>query len=245
MCIAIYKPAGKTISRSRLRRCWDRNPDGGGFALPDGKGGITVHKAMTWDEFDQAWSKDAYSDQPMVIHFRMATHGKVNTHNCHPHRVHDDLVVAHNGIIEAMTPYATEQDSDTVAFVNRVLADIPTPDIFTDGMTEMLDAFIGSSKLVFLDGSGRVSIVGESKGLWDGGIWYSNTSYRRPRVRPSGGYGTRSASTWQRTNWQQARTVVSEEEQLRAKAQELFTKNGTDLETWPLSDLQLLQAAYA
>ena len=34
MCVAIYKPANvKTPSLDTLKRCWDANPDGAGFAL--------------------------------------------------------------------------------------------------------------------------------------------------------------------------------------------------------------------
>ena len=195
MCIAIYKPAGLTISRSRLRRCWDRNPHGGGFALPDGKGGIAVHKAMTWDGFERAWAESAETDQPMVVHFRLATHGAKNLDNCHPHRVHDDLVMAHNGIISTMTRYATTAKSDTVAFVERVLAKVPTDELLTERATRELEAAVGTyNKLVFLAADGRYSIVGEKQGTWDGGIWYSNTNYRRPRVRPSRGYGIRRSA---------------------------------------------------
>ena len=40
MCVAIVKPKDRTIPLSMLEHCWDANPHGGGFALPDGAGGV-------------------------------------------------------------------------------------------------------------------------------------------------------------------------------------------------------------
>ena len=47
MCVAIYKPENvQTPSLDTLKRCWDANPDGAGFALLTGgdKYAIEIHK---------------------------------------------------------------------------------------------------------------------------------------------------------------------------------------------------------
>jgi hypothetical protein len=43
---------------------------------------------------------------------------------------------------------------------------------------ELIKNFIGYSKLIFMDRKGRSSIINSDKGVWDGGVWYSNTSYQ-------------------------------------------------------------------
>ena len=186
MCIAIYKPAGRNIPRSTLARCWSRHPHGAGFAVPNNQGGIKIRKSMSWQGFYKAWAEDAHVDRPMVVHFRYATHGARNIRNCHPHRVSRDLVMIHNGVIRRMTRYATSKKSDTSAFVERVLKDLSVETVYSDGGVRLLQDYVGNSKLVFLDSAGRPQIVGEEKGTWEGGLWYSNKTYRRPlRTRPA------------------------------------------------------------
>ena len=51
MCIIVVKPETRTIPLPVLEHCWDTNLHGGGFALPDGAGGVTIHKALDWEEF--------------------------------------------------------------------------------------------------------------------------------------------------------------------------------------------------
>ena len=179
MCIAIYKPAGKDLRRETRTQCWFRHPDGGGFALPTGKGGLKIRKSMTRGGFEQAWQESARVDRPMIIHFRYATHGARNIASCHPHRVNRQLVMIHNGVISRMVRYATSKKSDTAAFVEKVLSDLSNDTVYTEGGLRLLEKYVGeSSKLVFLNGEGRPQIVGETQGVWDGGLWYSNKSYR-------------------------------------------------------------------
>ena len=84
MCVAIYKPANvKTPSLDTLKRCWDANPDGAGFALLTGgdKYAIEIHKGyMTWKQFKAAFEKYRLADfaGDMLLHFRIATHGGIS-----------------------------------------------------------------------------------------------------------------------------------------------------------------------
>lgn len=53
------------------------------------------------------------------------------------------------------------------------------PELFKD-----IGDHIGpGNKFVFMGGKGKVAICNETQGVWDNGIWYSNTSYER--MRPS------------------------------------------------------------
>ena len=137
MCIAIYKPSGQDISVDRLEHCWSQHPHGGGFAMPDSDGGVAIVKAMTWPDFVSGWERRADTALPMLIHFRWATHGHVNLANCHPHRISDDLVVIHKGVIAPMARYATSDRSDTALFVHRVLRQIPSGAVTSPGVATL------------------------------------------------------------------------------------------------------------
>ena len=64
--------------------------------------------------------------------------------------------------------------------------------IFQDPVKDLIESRIGYSKLIFLDRHGNHNILNESKGVWDDGVWYSNTSYK-PYVAP--------VTTWKDTDY--------------------------------------------
>lgn len=70
MCVAVYKPANvKTPSLDTLKRCWDANPDGAGFALRTGgdEYAIEIHKGyMTWKQFKAAFENTALPTLPGI-----------------------------------------------------------------------------------------------------------------------------------------------------------------------------------
>lgn len=182
MCIIIHKPFGVPALPERvLRECWRSNPHGAGYMLAS-SGDVVIRKGY----FDlPSFLADYQSDEriarsDMVLHFRIATHGRIDEENCHPFHVGGSrLGVAHNGIIRlAMPPLSPK--SDTRHFVDDVLEHLA--DGWLDDeplMARMADAIDGS-KLAFLTGSGRVRLVNEHLGIYDAelGCWFSNTSYR-------------------------------------------------------------------
>ena len=174
MCIAIVKPKDRTIPLSTLEHCWDTNPHGGGFALPDGTGRVTIHKTLDWEEFTTLWHQYADPAAPMLVHFRLATHGMVNLDNCHPHRIGPGLAMIHNGIYHEKVPYATPQQSDTAQLIRRILRHMPPEDVTSrSGIRLIKDQDHGWSRTALLDGDGRITIIREHKGEWIGGCWYS------------------------------------------------------------------------
>jgi hypothetical protein len=73
-----------------------------------------------------------------------------------------------------------DDESDTRFFARTVLAHRRARSVMSAGCREWLAEIIGeSNKLAFLSADGAVSIVSESLGHWDDGVWYSNTSYAR------------------------------------------------------------------
>ena len=43
---------------------------------------------------------------------------------------------------------------------------------------ELIKNFIDNSKLTFLSSAGNVKIINENLGLWENGLWYSNTGFK-------------------------------------------------------------------
>ncbi len=61
MCIAIYKPAGKVITKETLAACFINNSDGAGFAYVNtdifGRRRLVIKKAMTFDLFYKKYKR--------------------------------------------------------------------------------------------------------------------------------------------------------------------------------------------
>jgi len=121
------------------------------------------------------------TDREAVLHFRWATHGAVNTTNCHPFPIQPKpsalpslsttLGMAHNGIIPGMV--TKHKYSDTLQFITRSMvhmADFVGQDWFNDFL-----AISTESKFAFMSPD-KVTLVG--KFVEDGGAWYSNTTFQ-------------------------------------------------------------------
>lgn len=181
MCIAIFKPADKTIDRDTLAMCNLANPDGMGVAFPSNCGrDVVVLKAVKNTEFDGFYKEyvRCVEDKklPAAIHFRIATSGNIDEDNCHPFKVHPSLAFIHNGIIQIAQ---TRKDkSDTWHFNRNILQQMPRKFLEYAAIRELIADYIGGySKLVFLDSKGQHAIINDAAGVWDEGVWYSNTSY--------------------------------------------------------------------
>lgn len=187
MCIAILNPNNVTLKKKVLKTCWENNTDGAGMLyLVDGK--LTTHKEMTnFDSFYDHYHnvRQKHRTSQIVIHFRISTHGKVNLTNCHPFIVNDKWGFVHNGIISA-APKHTEF-SDTYMFNREVLQKLPADWIHNDAIYDLVQEYIGSSKLLFLNTDNEAFIVNEDMGVWDLGCWFSNTTYKASRYYDYGG----------------------------------------------------------
>jgi len=112
----------------------------------------------------------------IIIHFRIATSGLIDVNNCHPFEVNNQVAFAHNGIINIES---TEIKSDTVIFRDEILSKLPVDFMKNSAILELIGGYAKNSKLIFLNTSGDVIIMGEKEGVWDDGIWYSNNSYKK------------------------------------------------------------------
>ena len=195
MCIAIYKPEGKIIPYNTLKECYDANPDGAGFMYAENKV-LHIEKGFfSLKDFYQSYVK--HQDKQAVLHFRIKTHGKIDKTNCHPFAINNSLGFVHNGVISG---FGDTDHSDTIGFNNKVLQPLVHKwgnlALFQDPMKDLIESRIGYSKLIFLDRHGNHNILNEQKGVWDDGVWYSNTSYK-PYVAPV----TSWKDTFDYTNW--------------------------------------------
>lgn len=198
MCIAIYKPANKRITKDSFEECWWNNGDGLGFAYVENKT-IVVKKGFMKKE---AALKEllAHEDKELVIHFRKASQGMVvDENNCHPFLVAHEgaetaaespwqLAMVHNGRLEWRSE---KEKSDTNCFFNDCIA----PHFLRDpwfldyeyARIMMRRMIVNSvtrteNKLIFLrynakDDKTSVFIINDQLGNWHDGCWYSNYSY--------------------------------------------------------------------
>jgi len=176
MCVAIVKPPDVDFPKELFEAAWKKNPHGGGFMYArDGR--VVVEKGfMTLDEMMKAYEnhKLHFGSSPVVLHFRIKSHGLIEPAQTHPFVINDRLAFVHNGTISIEIPKSSK-NSDTMEFNDRVLKKLP-PNFIRDPVTmELIRGYVDPSRLVFLDGEGNVTIVNEESGYRDPqGRWHSN-----------------------------------------------------------------------
>lgn len=182
MCIAIFAKPGVKVSDEELFTSYKANKDGCGFAYIStdylGYKKIKIVKTMSYEVFLRKYHRAQANnpESPFVIHFRIATHGTVDTFNCHPFKINKNTVMMHNGIIPGLP--IDGKRSDTQMFNDLILKDLPK-DFYKFYSYELLiEKFIGASKLVVMDIEGNFTIYNEKAGHWKDDVWYSNTSYK-------------------------------------------------------------------
>ena len=139
-------------------------------------GKVVIEKGfMTYEAFRRAY--DPHAVKQLALHFRIATHGGVNAENTHPFRVSDTLGVIHNGIINRVDCDIDKKMSDTWHFTEKFLK--PYQDFWQQQeYKELIEAYIGFSKLVLLSGDGDYEIYNEKEGNWNSDCWFSNYSWQ-------------------------------------------------------------------
>ena len=151
-----------------------RNPDGCGIMWTDGTK-LHVSKGLWKPETLLRRYKNirGKAEGSVVLHVRLATVGPVTRDNCHPFVVAPNLGMCHNGTLDAHNVNAGE--SDTAAWARRLQA---WPNLreglHVPAVCDALEAYLGTSKVVFLDGDGTVHILNHDLGVIEYGCWLSN-----------------------------------------------------------------------
>ena len=207
MCLAIYKPAKAVIPVHHLENGYESNPMGCGFCWPEGGKVKVVKGLLPFKEFLDLYKKAEAEETPMLIHFRMATHGGKNEFNCHPFSmVNEKFALIHNGVI----PIATSKDasgkemSDTHTFAALVMEPMLRSGISPrkPSFRFLVEQTIGSgNKVCVMSADGEVMIYNMSQGDFEDAVdkdgkeikingnnvkaWYSNCGYKYSRRKVS------------------------------------------------------------
>jgi len=182
MCQAIFKPANQTLDPVTLRRCFDRNPHGAGFAYAVNNK-LNVRKGFfTFEEFWDAFNP-IQEGAPAIIHFRYASAGVISPENCHPFRIDANHAMIHNGTFWDFADAESKQ-SDTGHYTSKLLRPLFKRDQHfwkTNIGHYLLVKTMGYSKMIILSNNGKVGIVNEEAGQWAGeeneSCWFSNDGY--------------------------------------------------------------------
>lgn len=190
MCIIAYIPAGTTLPEKLIKTMFNNNPDGAGLAW---RASINSPANFSKGLMGVREVVNAFNEIPVnyerALHFRIATSGKVSPACCHPFPLSNSLsnslgklhgnadgAVFHNGIIHFCTPREGMKSniSDTMIFVKDYLSKLKNQLKFKHIQT-LIEEATNSKFLIFNKGE-RVLMLG--KWIEDGGIYYSNTSYK-------------------------------------------------------------------
>lgn len=185
MCIAILNTKG-TISKETLQNCWNNNPDGAGMIYTTLNNDLKIFKEMLdFDKFYNEYKKARKQNKEsnFVLHFRIATSGKVDLNNCHPFKVNKNLAFVHNGMID-IQPLSTNV-SDTFTFNEAIIKNLGSNFLYNEAIIRLIESYIGYSKLVFLNSFNEATIINEDLGHWNKDNWYSNTSYESKKAKYS------------------------------------------------------------
>lgn len=169
MCLLLVKPAGVELKdiENLCKMATDANPDGFGVAYR-GEKRIGLFRGMSKPE-QQTNILSKIGKRAAIVHWRFSTGGTKTIHNCHPFRLTDGTVFAHNGIFPINS---TQTQSDT-----RIVAE-NSKDL--DELLFHVEPFIGiKNKIAYLqESSENPVILGENAGEWSDEVWYSNTYWK-------------------------------------------------------------------
>lgn len=209
MCIAIVKPAGQWAPKADLRKSFDSNPHGAGYAFFK-DGAVVIKKGFfKFEEFFDSYIKDVSASMPALLHFRIATLGSKNEANCHPYYVPGEDVV--EGDVSTATSYGVlmhngpclnrkhcggdkegdRSDSRQFAedYIGKLMQMGMTKEMLCSApMRNMIEEFIGYEKVVLMFNDGSVQIYNEGQGHWEHGCWWSNHSHKTYESRYTGSY---------------------------------------------------------
>ena len=101
-------------------------------------------------------------------------------------------------------PISHEGFSDTYLFNEIILKKLPKRWETNPAITMLIEDMIGFSKVCVLHATKGIIIYNEKKGVWDEGIWYSNTSYKPRTYYYRGGAYSNNTETYEEwwSNWE-------------------------------------------
>jgi hypothetical protein len=184
MCLIIANTTGERVPTEYIINAYSQNSDG--FGIMYSKLGLLRVKRglFTIANILDIFEGLADAQIPYVAHFRYATHGTMNSANCHPFPIstkQGGIAMAHNGTLLG-TEWVSSKRSDTAILAGKITRHLEKKHIAPTNLFEKDIPFIeehygkavGYDKLVFMNGKGEINIFNEDCGLWMEGVWYSN-----------------------------------------------------------------------
>ena len=183
MCVIAVAPANVAVpSDDLMKKMFDYNSDGAGFAYTLNKKVYVEKGFMTYKEFynaiaglDKKLKNDnlTTTDIPIMFHFRIGTHGPNSRGLTHPFPFTEktkyfealdyktNVVLAHNGIISTVKPVGGL--SDTVQYIKDIVLPLYNHDrYFYDSihLQDLLANTNDSSRFAILDDRGLFTFIG-------------------------------------------------------------------------------------
>jgi len=203
MCVIATSPIGVDApTEQNLKDMFNHNDDGAGISYVLNNAVYTFKGLMKWEDFEKTYAliekkiKSAgktFKDIPIMYHFRIGTHGPNSEQLTHPFPISNqfkhlsaleykaDIVMAHNGIINSVTPRTGWSDTQ------QYISDIVMPLIKSDRvfyknkhLQELLRNTNNGSRFAFLNNDGEFTYIGEwvqSDKPEFKGIMYSNLNH--------------------------------------------------------------------
>lgn len=205
MCVILLSEKGKTApTEEQIRKAFNKNPDGAGFAYCD----KSDHNKVKWEKgfmcvedlLARLRPLDQWTDTTLAIHFRIGTAGKNDEHTCHPFpisTVFGDLrktsgegaVLFHNGVLST-GGFADPLSSDTQDFV---IAMAPMFKKYNKSIVrdKFIEEFVVGSRVLVMYDDNRIKMYGKWEKSDDGNLLVSNKLWEYSSYYTYGyGYGS-------------------------------------------------------
>ena len=188
MCIIVYKPIGvKLPSKKTLHNCYENNSDGCGFAIKRNNKILYRKGTMTFDNFwNILQSYKLTKNDEILLHFRIATAGKINNFNCQPFSISSEVnkvknvegksnfVMTHNGHINLKLKHDL---SDSGMLANQFFSKMSVYDIYVNKLVrEEIEKFLSFNKIALLHNKFGFTKFGDF--IEDHGVLYSDNTYK-------------------------------------------------------------------
>ena len=190
MCIIAIYEGGARPTADSVKTMIKNNADGAGIAwAQDGR--IHAVKGLTSAAAVMDIVAGIPVSSPIVFHARIATHGGIYGGMCHPFPVSrkiaptavawssDSSAFFHNGILRAWSPSQSSRLSDSAIFCADVVAPLQLLGRARRDAILHKIAISTSSKFAIIDSDGNISRLGDGW-IHEGGVWYSNHTFRAP-----------------------------------------------------------------
>lgn len=174
MCQIIIKPKGLLTNLKKLDVAQAKNSHGcGAMWFNEDTKELHIFKSLDYAEFKEVIIHKV-GTHSAVIHFRLASKGKVTLDNVHPFETSKGGYLCHNG---TMTSWGNTEMSDTLEFANTF------KELDIDWHNQAVDTLVGHiigtayNKIVVMMDDGFVKVFNENLFIKEEGILYSNTSH--------------------------------------------------------------------